>query len=197
VGNILQLIVHLSEKSEQEVKTGTWRKELKQRPWWSTASWLSLHDSCSLLSYVSKDNLSRGGTTHSGMGLPTLMINLGNAPTDMPIGFSDGGQFLSWGFLFPSDCSVCQFDKTPSSTWHIRSKHPNTLPSTVLLRWGHVHTHTNTHTHNTTQTHIYTYTHAHTWTYICSLRIFFFFESTKPWASQKEMNVHPTLENNN
>ena len=63
--------------------------------------------------------------------------------------------------------------------------------------YTHVHTHTNTHTHNTTQTHIYTYTHAHTWTYICSLRIFFFFESTKPWASQKEMNVHPTLENNN
>jgi hypothetical protein len=50
----------------REVKAGTWRQELKQRPWRSDAYWLAPPDWFSLLS-----NPSRDSTTHSGQGPST------------------------------------------------------------------------------------------------------------------------------
>ena len=40
---------------------------------------LAPHGSHSLLSYTTEDHLSKGGTTHSGLGHPTSIINQENS----------------------------------------------------------------------------------------------------------------------
>jgi hypothetical protein len=50
---------------------GTWRQELRQRPWKGAAYWLALHGLLSLLSNRIQNHQPRdNGTTHSGLGLP-------------------------------------------------------------------------------------------------------------------------------
>ena len=46
-------------KSGQALKAGTWRQELKQRPWRSTDYWLAPHGLLSLLSYSYQDHQPR------------------------------------------------------------------------------------------------------------------------------------------
>jgi hypothetical protein len=48
-------------------RAGTWRQELMQRPWRSTANWLPFHGLLNLLSYTTQDYQPRDGTTHHGL----------------------------------------------------------------------------------------------------------------------------------
>ena len=59
--NWLNIRVHW-EMSGQELKAGTWRQELKQRPWRSAVYWLASHGFLNLLSYTPQDHLARGST---------------------------------------------------------------------------------------------------------------------------------------
>ena len=77
----------------REVRAGTCRQELKQRPWKDAAYCLALHCWLSYLLYTALDHLPRGGTAHSGLHPPTPIINQEKALTDLPISQSDGGIF--------------------------------------------------------------------------------------------------------
>lgn len=69
------LILQLPSLKGMELKAGTWRQELKQKPHRTAAYWLDVRDLCSLLSYATLDHLFKGDTTCSGLGPPTLTIN--------------------------------------------------------------------------------------------------------------------------
>lgn len=91
-----QVTLYCWANSRQELKAGTWRKELKQRPQRSAVFWLSL---LSLLSYTSQDHLPRNGTTHNGRGPPTAITNQDNESSK---GFHTGqsyGDIFSVGIL--------------------------------------------------------------------------------------------------
>jgi hypothetical protein len=45
----LQVTAHHQGKPGQEFQAGTWRQDLKQRPWGGTANWLVFHGSTSFL----------------------------------------------------------------------------------------------------------------------------------------------------
>ena len=47
-------------------RAGTWRQELRQRPWSSAALWLVSHSLLSLLPYRTQDLQPRDDTTHTG-----------------------------------------------------------------------------------------------------------------------------------
>jgi len=51
-------------------RTGSWRKELRQRLWSGTAYCLAPHVLLSLLSYRTQDHQPRNGAAHSGPGSP-------------------------------------------------------------------------------------------------------------------------------
>jgi hypothetical protein len=53
---ISQLRANHPGKSEQELKAGAWRQELKQRPWGDAANWLAPRGLLSLLSYSTQDH---------------------------------------------------------------------------------------------------------------------------------------------
>ena len=74
---------------------------LKQRPW--AVYWLIPYGLLSLLSYTIQDHVSRGTTTHSGLGPHTSIINQEKWPTGV-----SAGQFDE------DDCSV----ETSSSQIH-------------------------------------------------------------------------------
>jgi hypothetical protein len=59
----LQVTVHSQGKPRQELKAGTWKQELKQRPWRNTAFWLASVFRCP--SYTAK-------LTYLGMVLPAV-----------------------------------------------------------------------------------------------------------------------------
>jgi hypothetical protein len=46
-----------------------------------------------LVTYLTQDYLFRDGTDHCGLISPTSDINKGNAPADLPIGWSDSSLF--------------------------------------------------------------------------------------------------------
>lgn len=77
---ILVLHNNLSlSNSEKELKAGVVIQELMQNPWKSTAYCLSCPNLLSLFSYSTQDHKSKGGTTHSELGMPTSIINEENA----------------------------------------------------------------------------------------------------------------------
>ena len=89
-------------KPGQELKAGTWRQELKQRPWRGAAYWLALHGLLSLLSYKTHVYLPRGDTAQSGLGPSTSIIKEEYAlQTCLPTGQSDRG-------IFSAKVSHCQ-----------------------------------------------------------------------------------------
>jgi hypothetical protein len=58
--------VHYEKKTGQELKAGTWRQELKQKPWRKIVYWLSLHSLLGLLS------LTQPGTNCLRMAPPIV-----------------------------------------------------------------------------------------------------------------------------
>jgi hypothetical protein len=52
------------KKSGQELRTGIWRQELKQRPWRSVAYWLAPPGLLSLLFFTIHNNLPVDGQHH-------------------------------------------------------------------------------------------------------------------------------------
>jgi hypothetical protein len=56
--------------SLKEVRTGSWRQELTQRPWRGVAYWLASHGLRSLLFYTTQNHQLRDGPTHKGLGPP-------------------------------------------------------------------------------------------------------------------------------
>jgi hypothetical protein len=53
-------------------RAGTWRQELMQRPWRDAAYWLASSGLLRLISYRTQDYQPRDGTTHNGLGPPSL-----------------------------------------------------------------------------------------------------------------------------
>lgn len=89
----------------------------RQRPWRNYVYQLATYDLLSLPSYTTQNHLLRGGTGHSWLELPTLIINyLENAPTDMCTGHFNGGNSSVEIFLFPDDVNLCQIDKKKKKT---------------------------------------------------------------------------------
>ena len=64
----LQLTVHHGGKSGQELKAGTWRQKLKQRPQRNDAYWLALLGLFILISYTIQDIPTCVGTTPPTVG---------------------------------------------------------------------------------------------------------------------------------
>lgn len=62
-------------KSGKEVKAGTRKQELKQRPWEEAASWLAFHGSLSLISCSPQDPLPRSDIIHSELSPPKAIID--------------------------------------------------------------------------------------------------------------------------
>jgi len=71
--------------STTELKAGTGRQELKQRPWRITAYWLASHGLLSLLSCRTEDHQPRDGATHSGLGPLILIVKQDNALQATPM----------------------------------------------------------------------------------------------------------------
>lgn len=73
-----------------EGRAETWRPKLKQKPYRNSAHQFASLGYLSLLSYSFQGNQLRNGNVHSGLGLPTSIIN----QESIPIGFvyrqSDG-----------------------------------------------------------------------------------------------------------
>lgn len=65
--------------SLREAKAGRWR-ELMLRVHRNAACWLAPSVLFSLLSYIAQDHQLRNSTAHHGLGPPTLISTLKNAP---------------------------------------------------------------------------------------------------------------------
>lgn len=83
------------------------------RPGWQepgrkkrAAYWLALLGLLDLLSFALQDHLPRSGTTHSGVGPSTTIVNQENALTDLPTGQSDGDG-SSLGVSFSQVTLIC------------------------------------------------------------------------------------------
>ena len=63
----------------------------------------------SLLSYSTQDLQPQTGPAHNELGSPTSIVNQENVLQNCPQTNQEGA-FLSWGFLFPNDSSLCQVD---------------------------------------------------------------------------------------
>ena len=62
----LHITIHHPREIRAGTQEGTWRQELKQRPWRSAAYWLAPPGLLSLLSYTPWDHPAMEGTTHNG-----------------------------------------------------------------------------------------------------------------------------------
>lgn len=62
----------------QELKAGTWKQALKQRPWSCAAYWLAFHSLLSLFSCTLEDQLPSGGTAPTEPGFLTSTFHQGN-----------------------------------------------------------------------------------------------------------------------
>lgn len=91
-------------------ESGTWKKELKQRPWRETAYWLTLHDLFSLLSGTAQTTCSEVALLTVGWALPyqspfknmPRTVAQGVAPLPIvALGFSCWQKLPSW---FPLTC---------------------------------------------------------------------------------------------
>ena len=71
-----QLTVLYQAKAGQKLKAGTWR----QRLWRGTAYRLTPLGLFNLCSYTTQDYFSSDDLAHSGLDLPTSIINQENAP---------------------------------------------------------------------------------------------------------------------
>lgn len=91
-----QSIVEGSQGKNSSV-AGTWRWELKQRPWRNSTCCLA---PCG---YFSLGPPAWSCTTHSGLAPPVSNINQENALQAFPTAQSDGGSFSIDFLFFPSD----------------------------------------------------------------------------------------------
>lgn len=90
-------------KSEQEFKAGSWRRELKQRPWRAAADWLALHGCSS-----TAQKLCPGVTLPIVVGLSVIY------PRKWPPRLAYRAvshSIFSVEVPLPSDLSLCQVDK--------------------------------------------------------------------------------------
>lgn len=71
---ILQLIFYHEGKPGQGLQTETWEQELKQKPWRNSTQWVSQFAFLPTLNHP-----PGGGTTHTGLGPSTSVINQENA----------------------------------------------------------------------------------------------------------------------
>jgi len=72
-------------------------QELMQRPWRDVTYWLASPGLLSLLSYRTQDHQPRDGTTHNGLGPPTLITSWENAlQLDLKETFPQGRLLSLW-----------------------------------------------------------------------------------------------------
>jgi hypothetical protein len=64
------IVVHHQRKSGQELRAGTWRQELMQRPWRDVTYWIASPGLLSFLSYRTQNYQPGDGTTHNGPSNP-------------------------------------------------------------------------------------------------------------------------------
>jgi hypothetical protein len=107
------LFIVKGSQGRTSCRAGTWRQELMQRPWRGAAFWLASHGLLNLLSYRTQDPQHRGGTTHSGLGPPTLITK---KMLYIAYGLMLWRHFLSWGSLLSDNSSLCQVDIKLAST---------------------------------------------------------------------------------
>lgn len=74
------------------LEAGTWKWELKQRPWRHATYWLAPHGPLSLFSYTTRNHLHRGGTAHCGLG-PLYQSLIRKMPHRVPVSRLVGGIF--------------------------------------------------------------------------------------------------------
>lgn len=86
----------------QELKGGTWRWKLKQRPQRNSDLIACSHGLFSLLCYKAQDHLLRDGPTHSGLSPLTSTINHNNTPQ-----VTLNEAFTHCGSPFPCKLSLC------------------------------------------------------------------------------------------
>jgi hypothetical protein len=85
-------------------KTGTWRQELMQRPWRSSAYWIASLGLFSLFSYGSQGYQPMDGITHD---VPSHLRSL---IEKMPYSWVSWRHFLKGGSFLCANSSLCQVD---------------------------------------------------------------------------------------
>ena len=73
------LFITKGSQDRNSNRAGTWRQALMHRPWRSTAYWLPMVCSASLLSYRTQNYHLRDGSTPNGLSPPPLITNLEKA----------------------------------------------------------------------------------------------------------------------
>ena len=87
-------------------RAGSWKQELKERPWRNAAPWLASPGSFSLFFHTSQDYLPRCGSVPRDMGPPTSIINQENAPMVLSTSQSGRDIFSSEIISFPDESSL-------------------------------------------------------------------------------------------
>lgn len=117
----VHIIVQHEEKPKQELKTGTWRQEPKQKMPWRDAAYCFCSSCPSWpLSYSTQDRLPRDDIIYHRLSTPTLTVNHKIVLKTWPQGQFDESIFINGGSLFPKDSSLCDVDKKAN---HLNSSH--------------------------------------------------------------------------
>lgn len=66
---------YLSQRLLRKVIAGTWKQELRQKPWKKLVYWFAFQGLLSLLSYTTQDQCPSVGYIHSDLGTPSSRIN--------------------------------------------------------------------------------------------------------------------------
>lgn len=68
------IVCHREIQNRESRRLGTWRQELKHKPWRNIFYWLAPHVLLSLLSYITQDLLWINGTCPMWWGLPNRSL---------------------------------------------------------------------------------------------------------------------------
>jgi hypothetical protein len=107
-----------------------------QRPWRDVTYWLASPGLLSLLSYRTQDYQPRDGTTHNGLGPPSLIEN-------MPYSWISWRHFLKGGSFLCDNSSLCQVDthnQAVHKLWSLGLQDSTTAQTTKTL-WRTFHFH--------------------------------------------------------
>lgn len=106
------------KESQGRAQAGTWRQELKWRPWRRPAYWLvPMAHPGSLFFFKCNPRPPAQGQQHpQWAGNSHIDDQSRKCPTDSSTGQSEGGIFLNRSYFSPVVSSLCQVDKTRPNT---------------------------------------------------------------------------------